>query len=367
MHRISFALVLAACGGGQASQSATTAPTATSTTPPPPPVVDASTGTTVDAGAPVASAEEGPCKVLEADRKEQVARIHAVAESKDPLGRADAVSDEVRGAFVRCSKTKNGGAWGFSLRDVKSERNGVTGIIVAVYVDKSGKKLELALHGPGRLQQRSFSATDVDRVTIGHEELFDYDGDGEDELIAYGENQTKEGVKDIVSWVLTMKGGAVGLYGPTVNVQINRTEDVDGDKRPDLVTNGPYRSRVPARCNGEPTLAIGPSLVWHSLKDGTFSATDDVAIAFAKRSCAKPGFEVAKDDEKKVDDEQTFENVACARLWGMSDAQVLSAIASGCGPAMPGEAGCKEAALKSCGQPTQLAQWAKIAPPLKLK
>jgi len=94
---------------------------------------------------------------------------------------------------------------------------------------------------------------------------------------------------------------------------------------------------------------------------------DDTAINFAKTSCQKAGFEVARDDEKKVDDEQTFENVACARMWGMAEAQLLTAIVSNCGPAMTGAAACDEKALTSCGQPKDLARWAHIAPPLTLK
>lgn len=360
-------MVFGACGGGAGEQPGQKAPASASATSA---VVTASAtaiAASPDAGAAKAeTAEEGACKVLTAERKVEMDRIKAVSESKDPLGRADAVSDEVRGAFVRCTKTKKGGAWGLALREVKTERNGITGVAIAVYVDPSGKKSELKLKGPNRLAERSFSATDLDRVTIATELGYDYDGDGEDEYVAVGSNQTKEGVKDLITWVLTVKGGAVQLYAPAKDVVAARVEDVDRDGRPDFVSHGPYRSRVPARCNNEPTIAQGPSLLVHSIKDGSFSWTDDQAIAFAKQSCPKPGFEIARDEEKKVDDEQTFENVACARMWGMAEAQVSGVISSQCNP-IGGEAACKEAALKSCGQTQSLLGWARIAPPLKLK
>lgn len=320
-----------------------------------------------DAGPPVAPPEEqGPCKVLAAERKAELDRVKAVSESKDPLGRADAVSDEIRGAFVHCTKTKAGGAWGLALRDVKSERNGITGVALAEHVDASGNKTELRLKGPNRLAERSFAATDIDRVTIASELVFDYDGDGQDEYVVVGSNQTKEGVKDLLTWVLTVKGGAVELYAPAKNVVASRVEDVDRDERPDLVSYGPYRTRVAARCSNEPTIAVGPSLLVHSQKDGSFSWTAAAAIAFAKRSCPKGGFEIARDEEKKVDDEQTFENVACARMWGVSEAQVSGVVSSQCRP-VSGEAACKEAALKSCGQTQSLLTFAHFAPPLRLK
>ena len=319
----------------------------------------------LDSGA-AAPAEEGPCKVLADDRQAEVTRVKAVSENKDPLGRSDAVSDEVHSAFVRCTKTKKGGAWGFSLRDVKTERNGVTGVAVAIYVDSTGKKQELALKGPGRLDKRSFSATDLDRVTITAEQVFDYDGDGEDEFIAYGLDQTKEGIKELLSWVLTLKGGAIQPYAPANNFPIARVEDVDHDGRPDLVGYGPYRTRVPARCNGEPAIAFGPSLMLHSIKDGTFAIGDETAIKFVKQSCHTQTFEIARDEEKKVDDEQTFENVACARMWGVAEGTISATISNQCRP-VSGEAACKEEALKSCGQTQQLLQWVSIKPPLKLK
>jgi hypothetical protein len=104
----------------------------------------------------------------------------------------------------------------------------------------------------------------------------------------------------------------------------------------------------------------------HSLPDGTFSMTDDKALSFVKQHCEKPGFGVARDDEKHVDDDQTFVNIACARLWGMSEAQAVSAVASSCSN-IRGEAGCKESALKACVYPTEMTAWARAKPPLQLK
>src|SRR5581483_3662092 len=244
MYRLATSLlVLGACGGGQTTNPVVAAPTSSTTASAAP---DAAPEPVAAADAGPATTEDKACKVLQEDRSTEVARIKSASESKDPLGRSDAVSDEVQHAFVRCTKTAKGGAWGFSVRDVKSERNGVTGVAVAIYVDASGKKLEFPLKGPGRLEKRSFSATDLDRVTITSEQGFDYDGDGEDELIAVGTDQTKEGIKELLSWVLTVKNGAIQPYAAANNFPIARVEDIDRDGRPDLVGYGPYRTKVPA-------------------------------------------------------------------------------------------------------------------------
>jgi hypothetical protein len=163
-----------------------------------------------------------------------------------------------------------------------------------------------------------------------------------------------------------MKGGQIQPYAAAKDFPIARVEDMDHDGRPDIVGYGPYRTRVPARCNGEPQIAFGPSLMLHSLKDGTFAIADDVAINFVKTSCHSQTFEIARDDEKKVDDEQTFENVACARMWGVAEGTISGIISSQCRP-VSGEAACKDEALKSCGQTQDLLKWVSIKPPLKLK
>jgi hypothetical protein len=103
----------------------------------------------------------------------------------------------------------------------------------------------------------------------------------------------------------------------------------------------------------------------HSLPDGTFSMNDASSIEFAKKICDKPGFSVSRDEEKHVDDETTFVNLACARLWGMPDAQAAGLVTAGCQP-LTGEATCAEPSLKQCVYPALLKQWSKVTPPLTL-
>ena len=110
-----------------------------------------------------------------------------------------------------------------------------------------------------RTAQRSFASHESDRVLFSSLQVFDYDGDGEDELLVMGHDQTNEGPKDPIGQIVTFKNGAVSLYGPAGVLPFFRVGDVDKDGRPDLVAFGPYRSRVPARCNGTPIVASGPS------------------------------------------------------------------------------------------------------------
>ena len=165
-----------------------------------------------------------------------------------------------------------------------------------------------------------------------------------------------------------MKNGTVQPYAPAAGIVFHRVEDVDHDGRPDLVTYGTYRASFPDRCSSEHSPIVGPALLAHALKDGTFSMADAQAIAFAKQSCEKPGFEIARDDEKHVDDEQTAEGIVCARLWGMPAPQVLQKLDQ-CG-FVGGPAACQPAAAKTCGNAAGmgiLKGWANAKPPLTIK
>ncbi len=306
------------------------------------------------------------CEALDEERKAQNAKLKTITENKDPLSHVQSLNDDVMGAFTKCTKTKSGGAWGLGLRDLKEELHGVTAQLVAIHVDAKGAKSSVVLQGTARLKDRAFQSHEMDRVAIDTQSAYDFDGDGEDELIAIAHDQTKDGPRDPLAYIVELKNGNAQMYAPAKDLPIFRVEDVDRDGRPDFVSYGPYRARVPARCNGAPSQVVGPALLVHSLPNGMFSMTDDKALAFAKEHCEKPGFTVARDDEKHVDDDQTFVNIACARLWGMSEAQAVQAVAQNCN-AIRGEASCKDTSLTTCVYPAEMTAWARAKPPLVLK
>jgi hypothetical protein len=363
---ILVASLAAACGESSAPPANTpTTPTASASAAPSastPPAASASTATV----APPPE-KDLACEALDQERKAENTKLKTIVESKDPLSHVQSMNEDVMGAFSKCTKTKSGGAWGLGLKDLKEELHGVTAQLVAIHVDaKGGSKASVVLQGTARLKDRAFQSHELDRVAVDTQSAFDFDGDGEDEFIAIAHDQTKDGPRDPLAYIIEVKNGTAQIYPPSKDLPIFRVEDVDRDGRPDFVSYGPYRARVPARCNGAPSQVVGPAMLVHSLPNGTFSMTDEKAIAFAKQHCEKPGFSVARDDEKRVDDDQTFVNIACARLWGMTEAQAVSAVAQNCN-AIRGEASCKETSLTSCVYPAEMTAWARAKPPLQLK
>ena len=358
-------LIAVACGE---SAPPTQTPPPESSAKPAPSASAAPTASASTSVAPTPPAEDPACVALDKARSEENGKLKTIAQSQDPMSRIQGMNDDVIAAFDKCTKTKTGGAWGLGLRDVKTDQalHGVTAQLVAIHVDAKGQTTSVALQGTDRTKGRAFQSHDADRVQMDTQMTFDFDGDGEDEFIAIGHDQTKDGPRDPMAYIVQFKNGAAQLYPPAIGLPIFRVEDVDRDGRPDFVSYGPYRSRIPARCNGAPAQVVGPPLLIHSLANGTFSMTDANAVAFAKQQCDKPGFSVARDDEKRVDDDQTFVNVACARLWGMPAAQAASAVARSC-TAIRGDAGCKESSLLSCVYPAEMTKWARATPPLTLK
>ena len=361
------ALTLIACGGPQAPDA--TVPTATAagsaSAAPKASAAPSASVAIVDAGKPPENVSAA-CAALDQERAAENAMLKELSDSKDPLKRMAALDDSERSTFASCNKTKSGGAWGLGLKDIKIEANGTTAHLVGIHVDAKGGKTSIVLKGQSdRIKDRGFAVNDHDHVSVESMRLFDYDGDGEDELVVIGHDQLHEGPREPLSYILTQKSGATISYPPLKDIVFFRVEDNDKDGRLDLVTYGPYRSRIGGRCNNALAVAQGPGLLAHSLPDGTFSMNDAAAIAFAKTLCEKPGFAVARDEEKHVDDETTFVNLACARLWGMSDAQASGLVASACVP-LSGEATCTDPSLKQCVYPAVLQKWSKATPPLTI-
>ncbi len=360
MKRIGTILLLVACGGSEPAV----------TNPKPQPSTTATPTATATATASATSTPQGtkdvPCDALAAERAAETQKLKTITESKDPLSHVQSMNDDVVGTFGKCIKTKSGGAWGVGVKELKEELHGVTAQLVAYHSDAKGTKTSFVLQGTVRTKDRAFQSHELDHVAFDSQQAFDFDGDGEDEYILIGHDQTKDGPRDPMAYIVEFKNNAVSMYPPAKDLPIFRVEDVDRDGRLDFVSYGPYRARVPARCNGAPAQVVGPAMLVHSLPNGTFSMTDDRSIAFAKQHCEKPGFTVARDDEKHVDDDQTFVNIACARLWGMSEGQAVSAVASSCS-AIRGEAGCRDSALTACVYPAEMTAWARAKPPLTLK
>ncbi len=121
--------------------------------------------------------------------------------------------------------------------------------------------------------------------------FFDWDGDGEDEVV-------------IGRWtsifVYTFKHGHIVSYAPASHLTVSGADDVDNDGRPDLLIM-PFGDAPPT------TLEF----VAHSLADGSFTLHDAVAINRAQSMCPSDA-PIALDAREDV----LANEIACALVWG---------------------------------------------------
>jgi len=144
---------------------------------------------------------------------------------------------------------------------------------------------------------------------------FDFDGDGEEELAFSMQAYVSEGeAAGSTGLVFTFKNGTVSPYRAAQGLQWLRTEDVDHDGRPDLL--GSY-------------LAV--PVLFHSLPDGTFSASDPVAASYARRYCPPDKRAVFLPVAIESRNDSGW-NGPCARLWGATEPQLLAEIDRHCRP-----------------------------------
>ncbi len=105
---------------------------------------------------------------------------------------------------------------------------------------------------------------------------------------------------------------------------------------------------------GFPILEFGAELlvVARSLPDGSFSAADPASQAITKQQCpALPRRIVVKGDGGAVDNFRLRQNIACARVWGVSAEVVEKALAAGCAKIPEDEDECEHLFNVRDGQP----------------
>ncbi len=229
----------------------------------------------------------------------------------------------------KCYPTKSG-AWAIRFERIKaSEGVAVSARFVVVHLGNDGKVV------PAPFQSSPFAGRpDAPRIPAGSNyvlspgehytdvfvpDVFDFDGDGDGELLFMAQAYVSEGGKVPFSGsqVFTWRSGAVTSYEPAARLAWVGTRDIDGDHRPDLI--GSY---------------LGISVAAHSLTDGTFSQTDAAAQAFAQRTCP-PGktsafLSVDEDDAGFPELQPSGWNGACALLWGATPEVVIREIDKHC-------------------------------------
>ncbi|EYF04533.1 hypothetical protein [Chondromyces apiculatus] len=145
--------------------------------------------------------------------------------------------------------------------------------------------------------------------------------------------------------------------------------DVDGDGRLDALSHGAFEG-TESPCHSEISHRVhGPLLLVHGLPGGRFSWDDAATHAAAKVECPERPTRIIEDDRLAGSVDAPDRRVACARLWGMSTAEIKQQIARD-GPLVvhkecePGWCPCTNG---HCSDGGYLATFASAEPPLILR
>jgi len=189
------------------------------------------------------------------------------------------------------------------------------------------------------------------------EALFDWDGDGVPEYLhpVILTDPGSGGNAVVYAELWSYRAGKV-VRVPQVPSGIRLVRDVDDDGRPDLLLS-PFQGKLSfGICfdvfdanHAESTEGLFAA---HSLSDGSFTLTDQVAIDVAKNWCKAPPSSDASAD--------AYRAIPCGRAWGMDAASLQPFIDAHCQEQI---ASCPSA---KCIDRSQLGRWTKIDAPLRL-
>lgn len=262
-----------------------------------------------------------------------------------------------------CYPTPNG-AWAIALGDLHAPparlQNGVLattevkGSMHPVHLDSQGARSQGPPHAFTADQTRSFRFDTT---------LFDYDGDGEPELLLSVESVDGSSLDGATADVLTSRAG-VRPYSPAARYRATHVRDVDRDGRPDLIFTGEPVESV-AR---DLSTAVREELqfVAHSLSDGTFSDRDAPATEYARAQCPQPPSRIVDTDAAGVVDEfASVKAVHCARLWNVTATEIKEQLARTCVPPTARD-WVKLERSHVCFNLDLMKRWADFVPPLFL-
>jgi len=294
----------------------------------------------------------------------------ALAPSRGQLSRTQVSLLEEAPSFLRtCREAGKGVRWIVRTDVVRTPRHlgnvrlEIDWSLVRVAADGTRASFSPASRGagprpPGETNYASDALESDDEPRF---DLVDFDGDGDPEMVVLTAGELHEDGRWQQVRIYAHAGGAIVPYAPARGIEASAIRDVDGDGRFDLVYHAPYETIAPICTTGFGVLAWGPELVAHALPDGTFSRDDAAALAFAKKSCPRPPRELVPEPNGWW---RALDAIACARMWGESEASVTARLSAECGPPpkVPG-ADCDS----KCGDRALYFQWAAIPPPLRLR
>ncbi len=229
----------------------------------------------------------------------------------------------VSGEPLRCLAAGHG-AWTFEARVTSyhpADDDDVNDIPTPAF--------EGTLHALFRTHQSASESIEISRLGLGGGDrlttrveawLFDYDADGEQELIYVVSVGFDEG-DEARSGVLTFDGGRARSYEPARAFSdfIEAVEDVDHDGRPDIRSGRPFVSGSNAGGDGGPSHYGGPTSIWHSLDNGTFTIRDALAIRILREACQteEPLFSCYEEQDHDTRENSIRHRLACRLILGV--------------------------------------------------
>lgn len=148
------------------------------------------------------------------------------------------------------------------------------------------------------------------------EAIIDYDGDGKDELLFSTRSWWNGGGNEDKLEVLRADKAVTAFPLP---FRYDATVDADEDGRPDLIQSDYFGTS----CLGLADRPVnGTSVLWHSLPNGAFSASDEVARRWAISEC--PAMPTPMGDDSS--DTSCASVLSCQRIWGRSAQTILKGL-----------------------------------------
>ena len=170
-------------------------------------------------------------------------------------------------------------------------------------------------------------SSNVEYTALAH---CDWDGDGHEELAL----RRSEGYLDggeTRAWIQRFADGAIGMLPslPSEAGEVFEVRDEDWDGRLDIVTRGPHmRGPFETDCCSN-VYSGGPSTLWHSLPDGSFSRSDEVARTHLREMCGDTQAPIARSALEALAEcygdeawDDIHVRVTCARLGGDTVARI---------------------------------------------
>jgi hypothetical protein len=254
-------------------------------------------------------------------------------------------------------------AWAMSLEQLKASGEGANREVVVTLgvnrIDPTGS-VATCSHGPLAFAPEGLQIPDM--------MLFDYDNDGEAEVVIRQDiliqaDRSRTKMRPQMPAVYSYQRGSVLPYPRLRPFESGGivAEQLDTDGRPDVGDYGPFLAWLPDHCGrGEcPRRIVGPRFFLHSNSDGSFSAADEETDGVIRKKCEHTPMEVVVDVRTASGKRQTAQNVACARVRGDTTEEIVAQLNEY-------KSEMCEDTQTTCALFTTLVGWAQATPPRML-